>query len=219
MRLLSIIALVFAAKAVAAAQPGPITGPVGFAPLTPHYMATVIEFRDPNPDSTNWPAIFHGRTVEPTVMTFSETAIDLKSPLVLGAEAGSLMRSGNQRRLIGEILPRDGAKEGEDKPLPLPKVTINTITAGKGETLTFSGKVVMDGKTIPIEGTGKSGRSTNDGDPVITLTFVATFKGKALGLVKFADQDVQVVVHTAGKAGAEPSPAKAAAENAAEKTK
>ncbi len=219
MRFLPSIVLSLAVGSLAAAQPVPISGPVGFGPTTPHYVSAVFELRDPNPDTELWPAIYHGRTLEPTVLTFSEMAIDLKSPLVLGADTGSLMRSGNSRRLIGEILPQGGAKDGEDRPLPMPKVTISKIEGGAKGALTFSGSLVMADKTVPIEGTGKFGRNRNDGDEVIGLTFVATFKGKALGLVKYADRDVQLVVSTAGKAGVDPSEAKAVPEASGGKKK
>ena len=212
MRPYFLLALSLVTGTLVAAQTGPITGPVGFGPSTPHYVSAVIEFRDPSPNTELWPAIFHGRTVEPTLLTFSDSAIELKAPLILGADAGSLMRSGNNRRLIGEILPQGGAKEGEDKPLSLPKVTISKIDAGKKGALSFSGTLLMADKTIPIEGTGQYGRNGNDGDEVMGLSFTATFKGKALGLVKYADQDVQLVVYAAGKPGVDPSAAKAVPE-------
>ena len=123
------------------------------------------------------------------------------------------MRHGNQHRLIGELFKDVGVtKVGPDgktvyaNEMPFPKVKIEQLTpqAGKdnkGMSLTFKGSLEMAGKTVPLSGTGSLGKSRNDGDEVVTIFLTATFRGKELGLAKYADREVRLDLYTAGKLG------------------
>lgn len=211
------LALACLAVSLSAAQPAPLTGSVGFGPNTPRYVSTVFEFHDPKGEL--WPAYFHGRVTEPVNIVISDT--EIKGSLAMAAEGESLMRQGNQHRLIGELFKDVGVtKVGPDgktvyaNEMPFPKVTIKQLTpqAGKdkkGASLTFKGSLELAGKTVPLSGTGSLGKSGNDGDEVITISVTATFLGKDLGLTKYADREVRLDLYTAGKQGVDATAAPA----------
>ena len=201
----SCASLVFSLPSAHAADQ--LLGSYGFGP-TQKSTTSIIDIRDPKGEL--WPAIYDGRA-EPSQLVFTETGIE--GSLTIAANAGSLLHTGNQNRLIGEIIKpvvtkttgKDG-KVSETSALPLPRITLSQLTApdeaelkknGRNAAYTYKGNLSFADAVVTLAGPVKI---TTEGDN-IAISFTVTFKGKALGLVKYADRDVVVNVSTKGKSG------------------
>lgn len=224
--MLRIVLLALLAARLAAAAPAvTLDGPVTFGPGTPRYISTVFELRDAS--EKTWPAFFHGRVAEAVKVAFGPDAVT-GGGLLLKAEGCSLLRNGNDKRLIGELSAMQGlddrvttadGKSGFAKEVPMPVVHIASFSLAAaaatdakkknaGRSGTASGELEFCGKKVPLTGTVSAGISGNDGDSVVSLSFAFTFKGEALGLVKGKDAEMKLIVHTCGKPGdlAQPVP-------------